>query len=75
MVVRSSEWTFDKRLKRKDVHRSVAKFCAGLAIYRLREIIDDDLVTVQGNSKNVQIFIFSLIRMWDKLDSNVNVVV
>lgn len=50
-VVSSSEWTLHKRLKQKDLDPSVVKFCAGLPVYRLKEINDDDWEILQGNGK------------------------
>ena len=52
MVLSSTEWTIDKRLKRKDLSPSTVKFCAGFPVYLLKEVIDDDLVTVQRNGRD-----------------------
>jgi hypothetical protein len=47
----SSEWTYDKLLKQKDLSPSVVKFCAGLPVYRLKEITNDDWEMVKGNGR------------------------
>ena len=37
----STDWTLDKKLETKELHPSVAKFCAGLSVYRLKESTKD----------------------------------
>lgn len=41
-MTRSSGWAVDKRLKDEYLHSSVIRFCAGLPVYRLREITEDN---------------------------------
>ena len=42
---------FDKRPKLKDLNPLVVKFCAGLPVYRLKEVTNDEWEMVQGNDK------------------------
>ena len=41
-LVSSTEWTLDRKVQTKDLQPSVAKFCAGLPVYRLKEITKDN---------------------------------
>ncbi len=37
-----TRWTIDKQLETKDLHPTVAKFCSGLPVYRLKEITKEN---------------------------------
>jgi hypothetical protein len=37
-LVSSTKWTPDKKLEAKELHPTVVNFCAGLSVYRLKEI-------------------------------------
>ena len=50
-LVSSSEWMIEKQMKQKDLNPSVAKFCAGLLVYRLKEKINDDWEILQQNGR------------------------
>ena len=58
-MVRSSGWALDKQLEDKYLHPSVIRFCAGLPVYRLKEITEDNWKFEQeeksSNGKNLQI--------------------
>ena len=41
-LVSSTEWTPDKKLEAKELHPTVVNFCAGLSVYRLKEITKDN---------------------------------
>ena len=41
-MVRSSGWAYDKQLEVEYLHPSIIRFCAGLSVYRLREITEDN---------------------------------
>ena len=61
MVLSSTEWAIDRRIKREDLSPSFAKFCAGYPVYLLKEFIDDDLVTVDRNGREFSsIFLFTI---------------
>ena len=62
MVLSSTEWTIDRRLKRKEISPSIAKFCTGFPVYLLKEVIDDDVVTVQRNGRDCAKNFFFLFR-------------
>ena len=64
MMLRSSKWILEKKLKREDIAPSVARFCSGLPIYRLKKINDDDRVVVSGNGKKyVNLFFYLFMRV------------
>jgi hypothetical protein len=50
-LVSSSEWMIEKQMKQKDLNPSVAKFCAGLLVYRLKEKTNDDWEILQQNGR------------------------
>ncbi|CAB4037045.1 Hypothetical predicted protein, partial [Paramuricea clavata] len=50
-VVTTSEWTPDKKLEPKQLHPTVVKFCAGLPVYRLKEITKDNW-EIEENKKS-----------------------
>ncbi|CAB4035726.1 Hypothetical predicted protein, partial [Paramuricea clavata] len=50
-VVTTSEWTPDKKLEAKKLHPTVVKFCAGLPVYRLKEITKDNW-EIEENKKS-----------------------
>ena len=59
-MIKSSRWALDKQLKDEYLHPSVMRFCAGLPVYRLREITDDNWeieqeVEKSSAGKNLQI--------------------
>lgn len=41
-LVSSTKWTPDKKLEAKELHPTVVNFCAGLSVYRLKEITKDN---------------------------------
>ncbi|XP_046842740.1 uncharacterized protein LOC124436811 [Xenia sp. Carnegie-2017] len=75
-LVKSTQYGLDKRISRKNVHPSIAKFCSGLAIYSLKKIVKDDFHILGGNETSTgqkrQTFSASLCPGYKRLDCNPN---
>lgn len=55
---------FDKRPKLKDLNPLVVKCCAGLPVYRLKEVTNDDWEMVQGNGKtDISVVVGAIIQL------------
>ena len=59
-MTRSSGWALDRQLEDEYLHPSVMRFCAGLPVYRLREITEDNWEIEQevenpSNGKNYKL--------------------
>jgi hypothetical protein len=48
----STEWAINKKLEAKDLHPAVVKFCAGLPVYLLKEITEDNWAIEQEERTN-----------------------